>query len=208
VRLAAAADLHCTKKTQEGLRALFAAMANSADVIVLAGDLCDTGLPEEAQILARELTSLRLPVVAMLGNHDFESGKAAEVAAILNDAGINVLDGKSCEILGVGFAGAKGFAGGFGDKALQPWGEEAIKRFVHEAVEEALKLESALAALRSEKKVAVLHYSWLKPLGRPARSIPGHRDLSRACTSWNAGGKNQGWYPGLQRCKTSARKYD
>lgn len=174
MRLAAAADLHCTKKTQEGLRALFAAMANSADVIVLAGDLCDTGLPEEAQILARELTSLRLPVVAMLGNHDFESGKAAEVAAILNDAGINVLDGKSCEILGVGFAGAKGFAGGFGDKALQPWGEEAIKRFVHEAVEEALKLESALAALRTEKKVAVLHYSPILEtvIGEPPEIIP------------------------------------
>ena len=174
MRLAAAADLHCTKKTQEGLRALFAAMAKNADVLVLAGDLCDTGLPEEAQILARELTSLRLPIVAVLGNHDFESGKGAEVTAILAEAGINVLDGKSCEILGVGFAGAKGFAGGFGDKALQPWGEEVIKRFVHEAVEEALKLESALATLRTEKKVALLHYSPILEtvIGEPPEIIP------------------------------------
>jgi Icc-related predicted phosphoesterase len=113
-------------------------------------------------------------VVAVLGNHDFESGKAAEIATILSDAGINMLDGKACEILGVGFAGAKGFAGGFGDKALQPWGEEIIKRFVHEAVEEALKLESALASLRTEKKVAVLHYAPVleTAVGEPPEIIP------------------------------------
>jgi Icc-related predicted phosphoesterase len=125
----------------------------------LGGDLCDAGLPEEAEILAREISSLKVPVVAVLGNHDYEAGKAAEIVEILSNAGVNVLDGKSCEIYGVGFAGVKGFAGGFGERALQPWGEATIKVFVHEAVEEALKLESALAGLRTPSRIALLHYS-------------------------------------------------
>jgi Icc-related predicted phosphoesterase len=159
VRLAATADIHCTKKTQDSVRNLLSAMAESADIILIGGDLCDSGSPEEAQILARELASLKIPVVAVLGNHDFESGKAGEVEAILSDAGINMLDGQCCEIRGIGFAGAKGFAGGFGDKALQPWGEQIIKNFVREAVDEALKLESAIAGLRTDKRIALLHYS-------------------------------------------------
>jgi Icc-related predicted phosphoesterase len=174
VRLAATADIHCTKKTHEGLKALFTAMANSADVLLLAGDLCDAGLPEEAHLLARELANLRAPVVAVLGNHDFESGKAAEIETILVDSGVNVLDGHSCEIYGIGFVGVKGFGGGFGDKALQAWGEDATKRFVHEAVEEALKLESALAGLRTSKRVALLHYSPILEtvVGEPPEIIP------------------------------------
>jgi Icc-related predicted phosphoesterase len=159
VRLAATADLHCTKKTQDGLRLMLAEMAERADILLIGGDLSDTGSPEEAHILARELANLKVPVVAVLGNHDFESGKAGEVEAILCDAGVNILDGKCCEIRGIGFAGAKGFAGGFGDKALQPWGEQVIKDFVRAAVDEALKLESAIAGLRTEKRIALLHYS-------------------------------------------------
>jgi predicted MPP superfamily phosphohydrolase len=98
LRLAATADLHCTKKTQDRVRNLLSAMANDADILLFAGDLCDTGLPEEAQILAHEIISLKVPIVAVLGNHDFESGKALEIEAILAEAGVNVLDGRSCEI--------------------------------------------------------------------------------------------------------------
>jgi Icc-related predicted phosphoesterase len=159
LRLAAVADLHCTKKAADNAKNLLSAMANGADVLLLGGDLCDAGLPEEAEILAREISTLKVPVVAVLGNHDFEAGKAPEIVEILSNAGVNVLDGKSCEIYGVGFAGVKGFAGGFGERALQPWGEATIKVFVHEAVEEALKLESALASLRTPNRVALLHYS-------------------------------------------------
>jgi Icc-related predicted phosphoesterase len=159
LRLAAVADLHCTKKAADKAKNLLSAMANGADVLLLGGDLCDAGLPEEAEILAREISILKVPVVAVLGNHDFEAGKAPEIVEILSNAGVNVLDGKSCEIYGVGFAGVKGFAGGFGERALQPWGEATIKVFVHEAVEEALKLESALASLRTPNRVALLHYS-------------------------------------------------
>lgn len=159
IRLAAAADIHCTKKQADSSRGLLAAMAHGADILLLGGDLCDTGLPEEAEILAREIALLKVPVVAVLGNHDYEAGKAPEIVEILSGAGINVLDGRSCEIYGVGIAGVKGFAGGFDERALQPWGERIIKAFVHEAVEEALKLESALAGLRTAHRIALLHYS-------------------------------------------------
>jgi Icc-related predicted phosphoesterase len=159
LRLGAVADLHCTKKAADNTKNLLSAMAHEADVLLLGGDLCDAGLPEEAEILAREISSLKVPVVAVLGNHDYEAGKAPEIVEILSNAGVNVLDGKSCEIYGVGFAGVKGFAGGFGERALQPWGEATIKVFVHEAVEEALKLESALAGLRTPSRIALLHYS-------------------------------------------------
>jgi Icc-related predicted phosphoesterase len=149
-------------------------MANEADILLLGGDLCDAGMPEEAEILAREISILNAPVVAVLGNHDYEAGKASEIIKILSDAGVNVLDGKSCEIYGVGFAGAKGFAGGFGERALQSWGETTIKAFVHEAVEEALKLESALAALRTPQRIALLHYSPIVEtvIGEPPEIFP------------------------------------
>ena len=84
---------------------------------------------------------MKIPVIAVLGNHDFESGKPDEIRQILADAGVTVLDGEATEVHGVGFAGVKGFAGGFGRGALGPWGEHAIKEFVQEAVDEALKLE-------------------------------------------------------------------
>jgi Icc-related predicted phosphoesterase len=174
LRLAAVADIHCTKKTVDGTRNLLSAMARETDILLLGGDLCDAGLPEEAEILAREIAILKVPVVAVLGNHDFEAGKATEIAEMLSNAGVNVLDGKSCEIYGVGFAGAKGFAGGFGERALQSWGEPTIKTFVHEAVEEALKLESALAGLRTPNRIALLHYSPIVEtvIGEPPEIFP------------------------------------
>jgi Icc-related predicted phosphoesterase len=161
VRVAALADLHYGKSSQGALSALFANFADlSADVLVLCGDLTDYGLPEEARAFARELTPLiKVPIVTVLGNHDFESDAAPEVATILRDAGLIVLDGDTCEIEGIGFAGTKGFAGGFGRGVLGPWGERSIKQFVREAIDEALKLESALARLRAPQRLAVLHYA-------------------------------------------------
>ncbi|HEY7166053.1 MAG TPA: metallophosphoesterase [Candidatus Binatia bacterium] len=159
VRVAATADIHCKKDSRDSLQKLFAQLGTDVDILLLGGDLCDTGLPEEAQIFAHELKGLRIPVLAVLGNHDYESGKAAEVEAILCEAGAQVLCGGAREIYGVGFAGVKGFCGGFGDRALQAWGEQAIKAFVYEGVEESLKLESALAKLRTPKRIALLHYA-------------------------------------------------
>jgi Icc-related predicted phosphoesterase len=152
------------------MRPLFEQIARSADVLLLCGDLVDYGLPEEAMVLAKQIGSLKIPVLAVLGNHEFESGKQDEVKKIFSDAGAMVLDGDAREVGGVGFAGVKGFAGGFGERALGPWGEGMIKSFVHEAIAEALKLESALARLRSDKRIVLLHYSPIQAtvVGEPA----------------------------------------
>jgi Icc-related predicted phosphoesterase len=160
VRVAAVGDLHTAKAMTAGaLAPVFSQVAERADILVLAGDLTDTGQPEEARFLVRELAVAKVPIVAVFGNHDYESERADEVRQILTDGGVTVLDGDSCEIRGVGFAGVKGFAGGFGERALQSWGEPILKRFVREAVDEALKLEGALARLRTPHRIAVMHYS-------------------------------------------------
>jgi Icc-related predicted phosphoesterase len=174
VRLAAVGDVHCTKSSQGVLQPIFAAVAEQADVLVMCGDLTDYGQPEEAHVLVRELASVRVPVVAVLGNHDFESGQQDAVKEILCAGGVQVLDGDAFEVKGIGFAGVKGFGGGFGPRALGPWGEDAIKAFVREAVDEALKLESALARLRSEHRVALLHYSPIQATveGEPEAIFP------------------------------------
>ena len=160
IRIAAVGDTHVPKAGHAGLQPALAAAAANADVLVLCGDITDYGLPEEARIVASAIQlALKIPVVAVLGNHDYEAGHADEVKKILMDVGVIVLDGDAQEVAGVGFAGVKGFAGRFGPRALGPWGEEAIKNFVHEAVNEALKLEAALARLRTAHRVAVLHYA-------------------------------------------------
>jgi Icc-related predicted phosphoesterase len=160
VRIAAVGDIHLGGKGLDPpLQILFGQVAEQADVLALCGDLTDRGDPEEARLMARALATVSVPIVAVLGNHDYECGKVPEVSRILCDAGVRVLDGDAYEVMGVGFAGVKGFAGGFGRGALGPWGEPLIKQFVREAVDEALKLETALSRLRTERKVALLHYS-------------------------------------------------
>jgi Icc-related predicted phosphoesterase len=159
LRVAAVADLHCTRGAQGQLQPLFAHAAAQADVLLLAGDLTDFGMAEEAQVLARELFGITIPVLAVLGNHDYEGGRQDEIKALLSEAGVQVLDGDAAEVGGVGFAGCKGFCGGFGQKVIEPWGEATVKRFVREAVDEALKLERALARLATPQRVALLHYA-------------------------------------------------
>ena len=160
IRIAAMSDVHYSRTSQGLLQDVFSQVTERADVLILAGDLTDYGLPDEARVLARDLTTLvKIPIVGVLGNHDFESGEEGEVRSILVDAGVHMLDGDAVELHGIGFAGVKGFAGGFGRGALGPWGEQAIKLFVQEALNEALKLESALARLKAKHKIAVLHYA-------------------------------------------------
>ncbi len=160
VRIAALGDLHYTRSQETPVREVLAEAGRESDVLVLCGDLTDHGLVEEAQELAREIhTAVSIPVIAVLGNHDFEGGKQEEIKKVLSDSGIRVLDGDATEVQGIGFAGVKGFCGGFGRRALGPWGESIIKHFVREAVDEALKLEAALARLRGKPRVVVLHYS-------------------------------------------------
>jgi Icc-related predicted phosphoesterase len=168
VRLAAVGDLHCTKTSQGAFQPLLTKISESADILALCGDLTDYGTPEEAHVLARELLAVKVPIVGVLGNHDYESGAGEEVKRILRDAGVIILDGdagviildgEACEIHGIGFAGVKGFCSGFGRCTLGAWGEEAIKAFVREAVSESLKLEAALARLRTDQRIALLHYA-------------------------------------------------
>src|SRR5437762_2508225 len=177
IRVSAIGDLHCTRTSEGVLQPLFAEMAESADIIALAGDLVDYGLADEAHVLAHELSvalKAKVPVVAVLGNHDFEGGQPEVVKKILCDAGVTVLDGDAVEIKGVGLAGVKGFCGGFGRRALEPWGEPTIKAFVREALDEALKLESALARLRSPNRIALLHYAPIQATveGEPLEIYP------------------------------------
>jgi len=175
LRIAAIGDIHVSKTSQGTFHQLFAQISHTADVLLLCGDFTDYGLPEEARVLARELTSsVTIPVIAVLGNHDYEAGKEVEIGQILSDAGVAVLDGEATEVEGVGFAGVKGFAGGFGRGVLGPWGERATKLFVQEAIDEALKLEAALARLRTTRRVALLHYSPIRGTveGEPHEIFP------------------------------------
>jgi Icc-related predicted phosphoesterase len=160
IRIAAVGDLHYGKSSHGMLQPLLGQVAQTADILLLLGDLTDYGHPDEALALAKELsTAVKIPIIAVLGNHDYELGREAEVRQILEQVGIKVLDGEACEVLGIGFAGVKGFGGGFGQRVLAPWGERVVKQFVHEALEEALKLESALSRLRTERRFALLHYA-------------------------------------------------
>jgi len=174
MRVAAVGDLHVAKDCTGQLRPIFARLEGRADVLLLCGDLTDYGLPEEAHILRKELSVVKVPVLAVLGNHDYESGHADKVVEILREGGIVVLEGDSYQIGNVGFAGAKGFAGGFGRGTLGSWGEPAIKSFVKEALDEARKLEAALARLRTDQRVALLHYAPIRATaeGEPPEIFP------------------------------------
>jgi Icc-related predicted phosphoesterase len=159
LKVAALGDLHVKADQPPGLRELFTEISQAADVLVLCGDLTDTGTPKEAEILKEELKACSIPVIGVLGNHDYECGQVDEVKAILKDAGVQLLDGQSCQVKEVGFVGVKGFAGGFGRRMLGAFGEPAIKTFVAESLNEAMHLENAMRTVRAERSVVVLHYA-------------------------------------------------
>jgi len=160
LRVAATADIHYGKHSRGQLHDMFAEISRSADVLLLCGDLTDFGLAEEAEILVNDLRSaVHIPMIGVLGNHDFESGEQELVLKVLDQAGVNMLDGDSMEIDGVGFAGVCGFAGGFGRRMLNAWGEPLMKQFVQEAIDHAVRLEQGLAKLQTDRKIVVLHYS-------------------------------------------------
>ncbi len=160
LRVAAVGDLHVHQNSPDSLQAVFDKVSQAADVLVLCGDLTHLGLPQEAEKLVFDLRTCRIPVVAVLGNHDYQSGQQEEVKKVLRAGKITVLEEtETFELKGVGFAGAKGFGGGFDKHMLTPFGEESIKHFVSEAVNESLRLEISLNSLRTDKTVVVLHYS-------------------------------------------------
>jgi Icc-related predicted phosphoesterase len=159
MKIAATADLHFSPANQAAVRDQLSKARDVADVLVLAGDLTNYGQPGEMDPLLNALVRLRVPTIAVLGNHDYESGHEQELMEMMTAAGIKVLDGSAYERDGVGFAGTKGFVGGFGRGVLTAFGEPEIKAFVRASIDEALKLERGLSQLRTSKRVVVLHYS-------------------------------------------------
>lgn len=160
LKIAAVGDLHVREQSEGSLQEFFSSVSEKADILVICGDLTDHGLPSEAKVLAKELNACRIPVVGVLGNHDFESNKQEEVKKILTESTMTILDGEpSFTYQEVGFAGVKGFGGGYEKYVLGAFGEPTIKQFAHESVNEALRLETALSRLATEKKVVLLHYS-------------------------------------------------
>lgn len=174
MKIAAVGDIH-TKETDEGIfQSMFAEVSQIADVLLLCGDLTDHGLAAEAHILVHNLRACTIPVIAVLGNHDYERGEQEEIKAVMGNSRVTVLDGESIELKGVGFAGIKGFCGGFDNHVLTSFGEQSIKVFVDEAVSDALRLETALKRLETEKKVVLMHYAPLKEtiVGEPPEIFP------------------------------------
>jgi len=159
MRIAATADLHFSPKNQSVVREQLNKVREEADVLLLAGDLTNYGQPAEMEPLLNALVRLRVPTIAVLGNHDYESGKEQELMGMMTAEGIKVLDGSAYERDGVGFAGTKGFVGGFGRGVLTAFGEAEIKTFVRASIDETLKLERGLSQLRTKKRVVVLHYA-------------------------------------------------
>jgi Icc-related predicted phosphoesterase len=175
LRVAAVGDLHVHQNSPDSLHVLFEKISRNADVLALCGDLTHLGLPQEAEKLANDLRACRIPVVAVLGNHDYQSGQQEEVKKVLRAAKVVLLEeSETFELNGVGFAGAKGFGGGFDKHMLTPFGEESIKHFVTEAVNESLRLEVSLNSLRTDKTVVILHYAPIAAtvVGEPPEIFP------------------------------------
>lgn len=175
MRIAALGDIHVRERNdQDRVRDLLMRAAEGADVLLLAGDLTDHGRPAETEILARCLHDVEIPVVAVLGNHDHEAGAVKDMLRMLESAGVHTLDSSSCVIDGVGFAGVKGFGGGFGNRIVKGFGEDSLKAFVSESVIQAEGLRAALRGLQTERKVALLHYSPVQDTiaGEPAEIFP------------------------------------
>jgi uncharacterized protein len=159
MRIAATADLHFSPQSYDRFREPLSHVRDEADVLVIAGDLTNYGRVEEMHSLLNGLVRLRVPIVAVLGNHDYESSQEQELIKMMINEGIKVLDGSSYERDGVGFAGTKGFLGGFGRGVLTSFGEKEVKAFVQASLDEAMKLERALTMLRTSKIVIVTHYA-------------------------------------------------
>lgn len=184
MKIAAVADIHIKAEDHQQNVREFSAVNDLADVLVIAGDLTNHGKPDEMRACLNVLEHVHIPIVAVLGNHDHESGQQDELAGMVRLAGIHLLDGNCFECNSVGFAGTKGFAGGFAPYELMPFGEGGIKNFVEIAEREAIKLDYGLAQLKTTVKIAVTHYAPIKGtiLGEPEPIFPflGSSRLERA----------------------------
>ena len=227
VRIAAVGDIHVRENDKGKWIDYFKEVSRHADVLVICGDLTDTGDEVEAQVLADELKSCSIPIVAVLGNHDFEKGRHKLIRKILQNENVHILDGEAVIIKGIGFAGIKGFGGGFDNHMLSMFGEGAMKAFVQEAVDEALHLERALARLDQENEgikkncgIALCSYQYngCRRTGsdlpipgfiktcRTSRKTESSGCLSWPCTCRSYQRRNKKWNKGLQRSQTGTGK--
>jgi len=177
-RIAAVADIHVKDSDKGKWVQYFKDVSSQADVLLICGDLTDTGDESEAEVLSEELRACTIPVVAVLGNHDYEKGRHKLIRQMMQKPNVHILDGETVVINDIGFAGVKGFGGGFDSHMLSMFGENSMKSFVQEAVDEALHLDRALARLDQDydniKKIAILHYSPIKAtvIGEPEAIFP------------------------------------
>lgn len=175
VRVAAVGDFHCGEEDAGRYREGFARVNDEADVLLLAGDLTRRGTPAEFRVVAGELQDVRVPILAVLGNHDHESHQVEAGLAILRERGVHILDGEPFELNEqVGFAGVKGFMGGFGRWTLTAFGESETKAFVGTTLEEVQRLEFALRRLATPVRVVLLHYAPIcdTVVGEPEQIFP------------------------------------
>jgi Icc-related predicted phosphoesterase len=163
IRIAAAGDVHFDRRSHNRLAQHFGGMDGKADFFLLAGDLTQTGHPEEMKILAEDLRKCPIPVIAVLGNHDYHVDQVEHVITILNDVGVTVLEGSSIILevnnQKVGIAGSKGFGGGFVGACGSDFGEHEMKFFMRHSKNQARILENAIKEMEADYKIALLHYS-------------------------------------------------
>ncbi|MEW5803855.1 MAG: metallophosphoesterase [bacterium] len=164
MRIAAIGDLHCKADSDSAgaVRQLLGGVDRAADILLLTGDITNTGQVKEMEVLLDELKQIPLPIVAVAGNHDHESDQIELLVRMMIDSGISVLDGTACEINGIGIVGTKGFCGGFGKLHLQPFGEQALKAFIRTSIDEARRMDKALGDLNCPYRVAAMHYAPIK----------------------------------------------
>lgn len=165
-RIAAIGDIHVHEQDAGKWTDFFKQVSEEADILLLCGDLTDTGRESEAEVLAEELKACSIPVLAVLGNHDYDHDQVKKLRKVFARTNLKLLDGDFTVIGDVGFAGVKGYGGGFDTHMLGMFGEKLNKEFVQETVTEALKLDAALAQLDSEqsdlKKIVLMHYAPIK----------------------------------------------
>lgn len=167
LRIAAAGDIHCRDATRDRTLEAFASAGAESDLILLAGDLTSHGAVEEAEILGEAASRAEVPIFAVLGNHDWHGGNASEIAALLREAGVGLLDRQAvvCEIDGIeiGLVGAKGFIGGFAPNHLPDFGEPSLRAIYAETTAEVEALDAGLRQIATcPLRIALLHYSPLE----------------------------------------------
>jgi uncharacterized protein len=164
IRIAAAGDIHASPERRTEIEEAFARLRGQADIVLLAGDLTTYGEPEQAAVVADACRCLGIPVVAVLGNHDWHSGRQDEVKATLETGGITLLDRAWTVVdvdgVGVGIVGSKGFVGGFPDSQLPDFGEPLLRRVYAYTTEEVWALDRGLQAVaHCPLRIVLLHYA-------------------------------------------------